>query len=113
MASLAGGDHDVTYPASPASDVEVDVVAWTFVELRRDGRDERLNGPRHYGHRVATNQDPTHRLLAIASEPNLIELLAEMRISGLDVPRWELLSAPHRIELDPLLDRRLSPRTAG
>jgi hypothetical protein len=36
-----------------------------------------------------------------------------MRIAGLGVSRWELMSAPRRIELEPELIERLAPLRRG
>jgi hypothetical protein len=85
-----GGDLDLDRsfaythdPGPPAAD-EVDVVAQAFVELADE-----------------------------AAHDIVEDLLGDLRIDGRDVPRWELLSAPRRIELAPELQARLAPLRRG
>jgi hypothetical protein len=102
LSALAGGGgFDFVGPTVGPSAFEAEVVLRPFVEFHRDGRAERWDGAAHYGLPVPTNRDATSELLAVAREADLIALLADMRIEGFGVSRWEFLSAPHRIELDP------------
>jgi hypothetical protein len=113
LGDVAGGSYEVRAPDHQPSSSEVDVVLKTFVEFRRDGRHERWEGFAYYGFRVPTDRDATLDLLKLAGEVDLIDLLADLRIAGLGVSRWEFFSAPHRLELDAELDQRLAPRQRG
>jgi hypothetical protein len=112
-ALAAGGSFTVSWPDRPTTGAAVDVVVHAFVEYEHDGAQGTAAGPRHYGARVATDADPTFALLELARAPDLIDLLATLRIAGLGVSRWALLSAPHRIVIAQELDGRLAPRRTG
>jgi hypothetical protein len=94
---------------------EAYVVMQAFVALRSASKLERVVGKEYHGRFVALDRDATLELLALAEEPRheLTEILGDMRIAGHAISRWDLLSAPHRIELDPELDARLAPRRRG
>jgi catechol 2,3-dioxygenase-like lactoylglutathione lyase family enzyme len=94
---------------------EVSVVAQAFVELDVDGTPDRLEGHTHTGERVSMRSDASVELLRLAREhrDDVIDLLADMGIGGWKVSRWELMSAPHRIELAPELRARLAPLRRG
>jgi hypothetical protein len=56
--------------------------------------------------------DATMDLLHLAEEAigdGLIDLLAGMGIAGLEISRWQLMSAPRRIDLSPELQSTLAP----
>jgi hypothetical protein len=69
----------------------------------------------HHGSVVSLRGDATIELLALAdaTAEDFLDLLADMRIAGLSVPRWEIMSAPRRIGLDDELRRRLAPLRRG
>lgn len=65
----------------------------------------------HHGHQISTTQDATVALLDLARETatdGLIDLLGDMGIAHLGISRWQLMSAPHRIDLTPELEARLA-----
>lgn len=52
------------------------------------------------------------RRLALAEETapeGLIDLLGDMGVAGLGISRWQLMNAPHRVELAPDLKTVLAP----
>jgi hypothetical protein len=108
-AGLAGS-FSITDQGAPGTD-DVPVVATAFVEF--DG--QRWTATDHHGRTIPADRDATLELLAVAreAEDDLIDLLADMRIADLEVTRWELLSAPRRIELAPGLAARLAPLRRG
>jgi hypothetical protein len=61
------------------------------------------------------SRDATLELLRLVHETteDLIDLIADMRHAGLRVSRWEVLTAPRRVELAPELERRLAPLRRG
>ncbi len=65
------------------------------------------------GNRItAVTDDATMALLALAhetAEDGLLELLADFGIAGIAVSRWQLMSAPRRIDLARPLRERLAP----
>jgi hypothetical protein len=98
-----------------AADDEVYVVSQAFVEFTDGGAPQRWASYEHHGHAVSVRRDVTVELLNLAGETaeDLVELLADMRIGGLDVSRWRLMSAPRRVELAPGLEARLAPLRRG
>lgn len=104
-----------TQPEHPPADDEALVVSQAFVEFSRDGSEERWASCEHHGHAVPTSRDATLELLRLVDEAveDLTDLLSDMRISGLGVSRWELMSAPRRIELDPRLAEQIAPMRRG
>jgi hypothetical protein len=101
---------------SDVSPGEVSVVAQAFVEFEDHGELTRWFSQPHRGEPVPRNEDSTLILLrhaSIAEDDIVPDLLSDLRISGKDVSRWQLLSAPRRIELDPKLEALLAPRRRG
>jgi hypothetical protein len=98
----------------PASD-EVYVVSQAFVEFADDEDARRWAGSEHHGYSLSVRRDVTVELLALAGEAaeDLVDLLPDMRIGGSGVTRWQLMSAPRRIELAPSLEARLAPLRRG
>ena len=96
---------------------EVLVVSQAFVEFADDGAEQRWVSFEVHGHAVPTGRNPTTELLRIAEETvaegGLVDLLGDMGIAGFRVPRWDLVSAPHRIELERGLEQRLMPHLRG
>jgi hypothetical protein len=54
-------------------------------------------------------------LLELAREPidDRIDALADLRIAGIQVTRWQIFSAPSVIELDGELESQLAPLRRG
>jgi hypothetical protein len=102
-------------PDWPLRQDEALVVSQAFVEFVHDGREDRWVSYEHHGHAVSTSSDATMELLRLVDDTveDLIDLLSDMRIAGLGLSRWELMSAPRRIELDPGLVERLAPLRRG
>jgi hypothetical protein len=102
-------------PERPPADDDVLVVSQAFVERAGNDGDDRWVSFEHHGHVVPTGRDATLELLRIADDAvgDLVDILSDMRIAGLPVSRWELMSAPRRIELDPGLAARLAPLRRG
>jgi hypothetical protein len=102
-------------PERPLGPDDVLVVSQAFVDFVNDGAAQCWRSSEHHGHGVPTNRDATIELLRLAEETfeDLIDLLGEMRIAGLGVSRWELMSAPRRIDLDDGLVERLAPLRRG
>ena len=102
-------------PDWPLAQDEALVVSQAFVEFVRDGREDRWVSFEHHGHAVSTSSDATMELLRLADDTveDLIDILSDMRIAGLGVSRWELMSAPRRIELEPDVVERLAPLRRG
>ncbi len=96
-------------PDGPRTDTDVFVVAYTFVDLDDGSKTQTWTGTEHHGVSISVGEDATIELLELAEEAagyGLTELLAATGIAGLGVSRWQLMSAPHRIDLAPdLLDR--------
>jgi hypothetical protein len=108
--------HFYVQPDRPLGEGEVYVVSQAFVDFARGGADERWVSFEHHGHRVSVVDDATLDLLRLAEDAaaeDLLDLLADMRIAGLGVSRWELMSAPRRIELAAELEARLAPLRRG
>lgn len=101
----------------PVAKNEVLVVSQAFVEFADGANEERWGSYEHHGHRLSVVRDATLELLLLAEETggeDLVEdLLSDMRIAELGVSRWELMSAPRRIELEPELEARLAPLRRG
>jgi hypothetical protein len=105
-----------TEPDRPLAKSEVYVVSQTFVDFADEDDRERWGSYEHHAHSVSIVDDATMDLLALADETaseGLVDLLADMRIAGLGVSRWELLSATRSIELAPELEVRLVPLRRG
>ena len=102
-------------PDWPLAQDEALVVSQAFAEFVRDGSEDRWVSYEHHGNAVSTSRDATMELLRLADDTaeDLIEILGDMRIAGLGVSRWQLMSAPRRIELDPDLVDRLAPLRRG
>lgn len=98
-----------------AQEDEVYVVSQAFVDLELDGRSGRWVSAEHHGHAVSTTSDVTLELLALraATEDDMTDLLADMRIAQLNVTRWQIMSAPRRTELASDLRARLAPLRRG
>lgn len=119
-----GQDFDLEPPRSytygeqsDAPQNDVYVVSEAFVEFAAAGDDDaqRWVGSEHHGHALSGSRDVTLELLALAEQAteDLVDLLAEMRIAGLGVTRWQIMSAPRRIELAASLEDRLAPLRRG
>jgi hypothetical protein len=97
----------------PPADDEVSVVGQAFVDVILDGHEDRWTSFELRGLTVPTDRDATMDLLRVVdatiAEGGFIELLGDMGIAGLPVSRWELMSAPRTIELDPALRESLAP----
>lgn len=115
FALVPSRSHRFAEPQHPLADDEVLVVSQAFVEFSRGRSPERLADCEHHGHAVPTNRDATLELLRLVDETaeDLIEILSDLRIAGLGVSRWEIMSAPRRVELDPALAARLVPLRRG
>jgi len=99
----------------PATSDEVYIVNQAFVDLDLDGVSDRWLGTEHHGRFVSIRGDATIQLLTLRAETeeDLIDLLADMRISQLPVTRWQIMSAPRRTELASDLEARLAPLRRG
>ena len=104
-----------TGTGSPLADDELYVVGQAFVEFTDGGEAQRWTSYEHHGHAVPVSRDATMELLRVVEEASgdLIDLLSDMRIADLGVSRWQIMSAPRRIELAPDLERRLAPLRRG
>jgi hypothetical protein len=92
------------------------VVSQAFVEFSDAQGAQRWDSAEFHGLAVSPARDATLELLGLARETadeGLIELLADMRIAGLGVSRWAVMSAPRRIELEPDLEATLAPLRRG
>jgi hypothetical protein len=107
--------HTYVERPQPLATDEVYVVSQAFVEFTDGGGTERWVSYEHHGHIVSVLSDATMELLELAGDAaeDLVDLLADMRIAGLGVTRWELMSAPRRIELTSDLEARLAPLRRG
>jgi hypothetical protein len=56
---------------------------------------------------VELDQSATSRLLDLVENSDILELLADLGISGMAVSRLQFAAAPRRIDLDPALAGRL------
>jgi catechol 2,3-dioxygenase-like lactoylglutathione lyase family enzyme len=101
-------------PADTSAET-VGAVLETFAELEVDGRRDRWGGHELRGHELPTGRDASLELLEMADEAYraITLVLADIRIAGYEVSRWELMSAPRRIELAPELRARLGPLRRG
>jgi hypothetical protein len=119
-----GGDLDFE-PSRSFRSVERDyptvedgvyVVSQAFVEFSDDEGAQRWDSAEFHGLAVSPARDATLELLRLSEETadnGLIELLSDMRIAGLKVSRWALMSAPRRIELDAELEASIAPLRRG
>jgi hypothetical protein len=107
--------YDFTRIEGTLADDELYVVSQAFVEITNADAQQRWTGTEHHGHALSMKRDESRDLLKLAqrSAEDLIDLLADMRIAQLRVSRWQLRSAPHRIELQPDLKARLAPLRRG
>lgn len=108
--------HVVTGPAERLGEHEAAIVCEAFVDFAEGDASQRWFACEHHGWTVPTDRDPTLAVLLAASAPlddDLLDLMAAMRIGGLRVSRWQVMSAPRRIELDPALRDRLAPMRRG
>jgi len=107
--------YEYTEEARPPRADEVYVVSQVFATFTDGGAPQRWVGPEHHGHFVSVRDDVTLELLELAAQTahDLVEILADMRIGGLRVSRWELMSAPRKIELASELQARLAPLRRG
>jgi hypothetical protein len=107
------GSYRYAEPDHPAASGEAYVVVQAFVEFARDEEvSQRWGGSQRFGERVSLVEDATLDLVRLAREAwdeDFGDLLGDMRIHELGISRWELLSAPRRIELAPDLEARLVP----
>ena len=105
----------LTRADAPPADGDVLVVSQAFVDLTGDDGDDRWVSFEHHGHLVPTSRDATLELIRIADDTveDLLDCLSDMRIAGLGVSRWAVMSAPRRIELDPGLAQLLAPLKRG
>jgi hypothetical protein len=114
-------DPSVSYkyaaPDRPLGEGEVYVVSQAFVDFVDGEAEQRWRSYEHHGESVSAVEDATLELLKLAestiAEDLVEDLLSDMRIGGLGVSRWALLSAPRRIELTPELEARLAPLQRG
>jgi hypothetical protein len=86
------------------------VVSQTFVEFDTDGAVERWVSYEDHGNRVPVSSSATSALYAIAEETwgeGIADLHGDLGMSEIAVSRWELVSAPKRIELDEGLRARV------
>ena len=115
-----GHDFDLDPPRSfqylesdPLPDDEgVFVVSQTFAIFDDGTGLQRWVSYEHHGLQIGTSEDATMQLLALAEETapeGVIDLLGDMGIAGLGISRWQLMSAPHRVELAPDLKTALAP----
>jgi len=99
-------------PERPLAEAEVYVVGHAFVDFQERDAVERWASAEHHGQSVSVTEDATMDLLKLAEDAaeGFIDLLGDMGIAGLPISRWELMSAPRRIELTSELQARLAPR---
>jgi hypothetical protein len=122
-AAAGGGEFSLTPPRSfafaaperPPGDDETLVVCQAFVDVDHRGVSHRCHGPEHHGQAVSTVHEASLDLLRLAGEAreDMLGILGDLRIAGMRVSRWQLMSAPSRIELEPDLARRLAPLRRG
>jgi hypothetical protein len=94
------------------ADDAVVVVSQTFVDFDDGASQHRWVSYEHHGLQIRTHEDATIPLLELARETapeGLIDLLGDMGIAGLGISRWQLMSAPHRIERAADLQAALAP----
>lgn len=102
---FAGSEH-------PLAEDEVFVVGQAFTEFDVGSGAQTWHGSEHHGHRASMLVDATMDLLELAEEAvgdGLMDLLADMGIAGLEISRWQLMSAPCRIDLSLDLQSTLAP----
>ena len=87
------------------SGAEVPVECQVFADLERAGRVDRVGGTRWGPVMLQKVDDMTNSLVEAAYEGrnHLGDLFGDMRLAGLPFTRWELYSAPFRVEIDPAL----------
>ena len=113
---MPAGSYRYAEPDGPLADGEAYVVSQAFVEFIADQANKRWESYERFGERVSLMEDATLDLLRLAQEAwaeDFSDLLAEMRQAALGTTRWELASAPRRIELAPRLENRLAPLRRG
>lgn len=96
----------------PLVEDEVFVVGQAIAEFDVGSGAQTWHSSEHHGHRASTRVDATMDLLCLAEEAigdGLVDLLAGMGIAGLQISRWQLMSAPRRIDLAPDLQSTLAP----
>jgi hypothetical protein len=96
-------------------DGEIRVVSQAFAEFTDGGPPERWAGREYHGLTLPTRRDATLELLELAREPidDRMDALADLRIAGIQVTRWQIFSAPSVIELDAGLESQLAPLRRG
>jgi len=118
--SIRGRDFHLDPPRSfnfegsehPLAEDEVFVVGQAFAEFDVGTGVQIWHGPEFHGYRASTRADATMDLLSLAEEAvgdGLMDLLAGMGIAGLEISRWQLMSAPRRIDLSRDLQSTLAP----
>jgi hypothetical protein len=78
------------------------VVGQAFADLVSDGTQDRWLAAEHHGHTLPTERDATTDLLRFANDvaqDGMPELHGDMGFEGLPVSRWDLMRAPHQIQL--------------
>jgi hypothetical protein len=113
---VPAGSYRYAEPDRPLEDGEAYVVSQAFVEFVDGQADQRWVSYERFGERVSRVEDATLDLLGLAQEAwaeDFSDLLADMRQAGLGTTRWELASAPRRIELAPGLEELLAPLRRG
>jgi len=86
------------------------VRAIAFVDVELDGESHRWEWTPSVPEAVPLGRSATSQLVDLARSVEARtrdRLLADARVAGLRVGRWEMESAPRRIELDPSLDAQL------
>jgi len=86
------------------------VRAIAFVDVELDGESHRWEWTPSVPEAVPFGRSATSQLVDLARSVEARtrdRLLADARVAGLRVGRWEMESAPRRIELDPSLDAQL------
>ena len=81
-------------------------VSQTFVEFEAEGSVQRWGSYEHHGNRVPVSWSATSALLEIADQTwseGIMDLHGDLKMHGFQVSRWQLVSAPRRIELDDRL----------
>ena len=110
---LASGD-DLPSPTTPEERAEraeskrgklVFVTVSAFVEFIDSDGPQRWMGTPQGPYAISLGADATSLLLELADRPD--DLLPDLGIAGLHVPRFEFYAAPRRIELEESLRKRL------
>jgi hypothetical protein len=100
---------------TPVEDGDIRVVSQAFADFTDGEPPERWVGREYHGLTLPTRRDATLELLELAREPinDRIDALADLRIAGIQVTRWQIFSAPSVIELDAALESQLAPLRRG